>query len=330
MSKFINVTRRAATECKRARVDPATPLFDGYGMNRKFERNSARQEAPGARAGSPAARLVTLEVCRGITRFPNRPVLTERFLIGAAEQCHLRLGGDTMPALHSILLCRNDEIHLEALAQSPALSVNGTAVTSAALSDGDTIEIGPFALLVHNVEQSVPTASASSAHAENHAGDVVSEEGPVLLDIADFTAEELVDALEADEQLVHELESGRQLGAQRCCKRRWNVPSRMGANRQTSRKFLPLNPWPSSRRPSRCSPLCRDKRSSLPPRLPLCISPNWSGWSKSLTSSRASWSRVRCNWRTGNLAMSRCSPNCSRRSGLCSIISMRSSVKWRN
>src|SRR3712207_3653250 len=43
--------------------------------------------------------LLYLEVSRGRTGFPLRPVRTPRFLIGSAEACQLRLGGSEMPAL---------------------------------------------------------------------------------------------------------------------------------------------------------------------------------------------------------------------------------------
>ncbi len=199
--------------CRHVYVTPAIPQFDGHDMNRTFEPSCRPQVEPEPQGGARTGRHVTLEVCRGITRFPNRPVLSERFLIGAADECHLRLGGESMPALHSILLCQDTAVHLEALAQSPELRVNGAVVADALLNDGDTIEIGPFALLVHCVEQSAPAAAAAPGCTVKLTADMVAEETPLRLNASEMSAEELADALEAEDQLIDALESGRHLGA---------------------------------------------------------------------------------------------------------------------
>ena len=70
------------------------------------------------------ARL-TLEICRGRTRFPERPVAGPRFFIGSGEGCDLRLGGDLLPSIHSLIQTRGEGLFLEPIAANPPLLVNG-------------------------------------------------------------------------------------------------------------------------------------------------------------------------------------------------------------
>src|SRR5690349_7584916 len=44
-----------------------------------------------------------IEIHRGRTEFPSRPIGLQQFLIGAGVECDLRLGGTQMPAVHSRL-----------------------------------------------------------------------------------------------------------------------------------------------------------------------------------------------------------------------------------
>src|SRR4029077_10738480 len=78
---------------------------------------------------------LVLEVTRGVTRFPRRPVTHPRFLIGAGSTCDLRLGGEGIPALHSLITVSGRDITLEAIAAEPALRVNGRVVQTAILHD---------------------------------------------------------------------------------------------------------------------------------------------------------------------------------------------------
>jgi hypothetical protein len=94
---------------------------------------------------SPPMGLV-LEVSRGRTRFPRRPVTSPRFLIGSAITCDLRLGGADIPAIHSLIVHSDDGYELETLVGDPELKVNGEAVQQAWLRDGDRIEIGTIEL----------------------------------------------------------------------------------------------------------------------------------------------------------------------------------------
>lgn len=98
---------------------------------------------------SSAGPTVWLEIQRGRTLYPRRPVLTDRFLIGAGSNCHLQLGGDGMPFLHSLLTVERGGVFIEAFVPWPELCVNGETLRTAHLADGDEITIGPFQFTVH-------------------------------------------------------------------------------------------------------------------------------------------------------------------------------------
>ncbi|RPI85854.1 MAG: FHA domain-containing protein, partial [Planctomycetaceae bacterium] len=107
---------------------------------------------------------LVLEITRGRTRFPLRPVPGPRYLIGAAVTCDLRLGGNGMPALHSLISVEDQIYTIEAIASDPPLKVNGERVQVADLRDGDLLEIGDVELTVRMVAgQSPASAQASGA-----------------------------------------------------------------------------------------------------------------------------------------------------------------------
>ena len=108
---------------------------------------------------------LVLEITRGRTRFPRRPVTHSRFLIGAGATCDLRLGGERMPALHSIITVAGREITLEAIAAEPGLTVNGRLVRNALLHDGDLIGIGEVELLARLEAGHAPAAIEQPAAA---------------------------------------------------------------------------------------------------------------------------------------------------------------------
>src|SRR4051812_43150982 len=96
---------------------------------------------PDALAGGRAESVV-LEVCRGRTEHPLRPVHSERFLIGSSPRCDLRLGGEDMPPLHSLIVIDGTDVWLEAVAPRPHLVVNDRPQSSVRLADGDHIRVG--------------------------------------------------------------------------------------------------------------------------------------------------------------------------------------------
>ncbi len=147
-----------------------------------------------------------LEVTKGRTRFRRRPVTTARFLIGAGSTCDLRLGGERMPALHSIITIAGGEVALEAIAAEPHLMLNGRLVQTAKLCDGDVISVGDVQLLAHLEAGHTPArvqARSVSADMQVEATSAVSE----------LSATELIDLIEAEERQVEEFEQKQRVGA---------------------------------------------------------------------------------------------------------------------
>lgn len=149
--------------------------------------------------------LLTLEVTRGHTMYPHRPVAGPRFLIGSGVGCHLRLGGPDLPTLHSLIVIDSAEVTLESIALEPPLIVNGRRVTSASLSHGDRIEVGPFQLTA----RMIPPHAALPAEIKLPASAFVEDERLP----ADLSALELVERLDGELQMVEDFDTRRELGA---------------------------------------------------------------------------------------------------------------------
>lgn len=153
--------------------------------------------------GSQPVQLL-LEITRGATRFPQRPVTRARFLIGAAAGCDLRLGGDQMPPLHCLIRITETTATLEAIAEEPPLTVNGQPVTNQELQDGDRIGIGPFELLARVLTHKSPTGSTPAAEPVPEVERALSE----------LSASELIDLIEQEETETEDFETRRHLGLQ--------------------------------------------------------------------------------------------------------------------
>jgi hypothetical protein len=146
---------------------------------------------------SPQAGLV-LEVSRGRTRFPQRPVTGPRFLIGSAITCDLRLGGADIPAVHTLIVQSDEGYELETLVGEPPLKVNGEIVQQTRLRDGDRVEIGTIELTARVV-----------AGAQFEPAEVVADR-PAL---EQMTTAELVDYIELEQDQLARHELSRHAGA---------------------------------------------------------------------------------------------------------------------
>jgi hypothetical protein len=150
---------------------------------------------------------LVLEVTRGRTRFRRRPVTHSRFLIGAGATCDLRLGGNGMPALHSIITVAGREIALEAIAPQPGLTVNGRRVRNTVLHDGDRIGIGEVELLARLEAGHAPAAVEQPS---NPSAIAIEVDRPLL----EIPAAELVDLIEHEEHNIDNFEARQRDGAQ--------------------------------------------------------------------------------------------------------------------
>jgi len=147
-----------------------------------------------------------LEVRRGRTRFPRRPLSSDRFLIGSGTNCHLQLGGD-MPMLHSLLVQEEGRWTVEVIAPEPMLFVNGEACRQRVLCVGDCIQIGEFEFALCRGEGGRTEPAPRHPHHRAVTSASVTEEA------AELTASELLERVEVEVVAVVEFEAGRRRGA---------------------------------------------------------------------------------------------------------------------
>jgi hypothetical protein len=202
---------------------------------------------------------LVLEITRGRTRFRSRPVTGPRFLIGGGVTCNLRMGGADIPVLHSIITISNGEVHLEAIAPAPVLIVNGRGVREVELFDGDVIAIGDVELRARLVAWH-PPAAIQAADTQLAYGD--EGESP----LAELSALELIDRIEAEERLIDEFEERRLTGARALVE---NVFSRVDRSRgirrhQATRPRVVPAPHFLSKRPQVLAGRSRSVEAALP------------------------------------------------------------------
>ena len=147
------------------------------------------------------------QITHGRTKHPTRPIERDRFLIGSGEWCDLRLGG-TMPVLHSVLRIDGPSVWIEAIVDSPALNINGRAIGSCELQDGDEVSIGAFTMQLCDGREMTHDALMKPIDIEELLG--VDQH---QTEMADLSATELLELLEHDEELVEEFEKRRDLGS---------------------------------------------------------------------------------------------------------------------
>jgi hypothetical protein len=161
-----------------------------------------------------AAHLITylgLKICSGRTGYPERPIWCDRFLIGSDESCDLRLGGDGIPLLHSLIHFDGEEYRIETVLANPPLFINGCERSSAVIAEGDEIQLGEFSFTVCRIAPSDSIANALDVSADlSDAFDgAVDEEA-----IPNLSASELADRLEQELAAVESFETGRERGAE--------------------------------------------------------------------------------------------------------------------
>lgn len=153
-----------------------------------------------------------LEIVRGRTQFLRRPVLRERFLIGAGSNCDLQFA-DSVPMVHSVLSFRDGTWHIEALANDPPLRINGAHVREAVLSEGDRIEIAGFVLRFarQRVAQSIPAEAVAS---EEDSAEFTGLIEATAADPKGLTAAELADHIESALHLLEQVQERQRSGLQ--------------------------------------------------------------------------------------------------------------------
>lgn len=149
-----------------------------------------------------------LQIERGRTQFPSRPIDSSEFLIGASDRCQLRLGGSQIPEIHSRITNDGGSVRIEAVAGVPPLCLNGKIVKQAELAEGDRLSIGSFEFSIQ--KQATSAEATRLTDTELLDSDL---DGFDAADLESLSAEELVDLLERDQAMVDEFESRQQQGA---------------------------------------------------------------------------------------------------------------------
>jgi hypothetical protein len=162
-----------------------------------------------------------LEIVRGRTSFPCRPVRGDRFLIGAGSQCDLQLGGANIPLLHSVIVVDSYGATIEAFTPTPELLINGQPQRSVSLRHQDTIEVGRIQLLFHNPAAALPPATDEEFGSETP-DDAIALPSLEALEMADtsavemgeLTVEQLITRLDEEQSAIDSLDQRRLAGAQ--------------------------------------------------------------------------------------------------------------------
>ncbi|QDV53402.1 hypothetical protein Enr17x_54770 [Gimesia fumaroli] len=163
----------------------------------------------------------SLEITKGKTKFPVRPLQEDRLTIGAGSSCGLQLAGDEMPILHTVVHLKSGEVTIEAIAPQPKLLLNGIPVQSSVVSDGDVITIGAiefvFRLSSPQTATSVTTAPLSGSPLETSAPFTPDKKRDHSMTnettLKGLSASELIDLIEQDFQLIEQYETRREQGA---------------------------------------------------------------------------------------------------------------------
>ncbi len=187
-----------------------------------------------------------LEIRRGKTNFPLRPISGERFLIGAGSHCHLQLGGDHVPMLHSLLVIEGQTVHLEAVIAEPPLLVNGEACRMVELRDEDLVSIGDFEFVFHRLVTSEPVSQPSAPECSDL--DQVSS----VADLSRLSALELVNLIEEEAQHISAFNRSREQGAaglidaaQRSGNKRHPMSIPLTPHRQENSHIIRTEQWPA-------------------------------------------------------------------------------------
>lgn len=187
-----------------------------------------------------------LEIRKGKTNFPLRPISGERFLIGAGSHCHLQLGGDHVPMLHSLLVIDGQTVHLEAVVAEPPLLVNGEARRTVELQDEDLVSIGDFEFAFHRI------ASAESASSGSDTAFPVGNEISGVTDLSQLSVPELVGLIEEEAEQITTFSRSREQAAaalidaaHRFDSNHCRISVPLAAFRKESSRIIRAERWPA-------------------------------------------------------------------------------------
>jgi len=144
-----------------------------------------------------------LRLASRTTRHPIEPLSPGKFAIGSDVGCQLRLGEDGIPGVHTILDVEADCVHVRCVVSEPQLLVNGQPAQQCDLHDGDLVEIGTHRMLLRLL-------SADGRIPLDEDAFVVTAE----VEAAEASAEQLVDRLGEQLDVIEELANGADVGVE--------------------------------------------------------------------------------------------------------------------
>jgi hypothetical protein len=97
-----------------------------------------------------------LQLPRYYSKIPCKYLSVGSYLLGSAADCRVRLGDDSVPSRHSQLLLTETSAQIETLSSRYRVIVNGQAVTSCLLRNGDLLEIGAVRMVFRKCAPETP------------------------------------------------------------------------------------------------------------------------------------------------------------------------------
>lgn len=120
---------------------------------------------------------VKLRVMRGSSSGKEIGLKGPKFVIGRAEDCHMRARSDAISRRHCAVLIRSSHVSVRDLGSRNGTYVNGVRIESEhALQDGDHLQVGPLEFTVVVQQSATAKTRYTAAHqSDSGVGDLVSE-----------------------------------------------------------------------------------------------------------------------------------------------------------
>jgi len=159
--------------------------------------------------------FVQLVVATGNRTGQIVPVSGDKFIIGRAEDCHLRSRSELISRYHCAILLVGNKVVVRDLGSKNGVRLNGTKVNAEhKLENGDKLVIGPLEFFVHiaadceaSIENQIDAGANRLRRAEDSAGeqsDIVFN-STILLNRLETLNRETRAKPEQSEQSVHDL-----------------------------------------------------------------------------------------------------------------------------
>jgi chromosome segregation ATPase len=108
---------------------------------------------------------ITLEILRGRASQKSRVMTAPTLLIGSDVRCDVQMRSPSVAAKHCLITRENGVVRATRLSADHPLLLNGKPAAGGALTDGDTLAIGPFELRVRFSEASNESSTPSNSSA---------------------------------------------------------------------------------------------------------------------------------------------------------------------